>query len=325
MATEVKVVKSETYGRKPWSDQRVAYLMILPVIILLFGLIIYPFIMSIWISFHWIDFRFGMTWEWVGADNYIHALDDKNIQHAIVVSIEYAFMVTALCFGLGLMIALMLNEKFVLNKFLIAVLILPYGISRYASAIVWKFIFSSEIGLVNLVLYSTGIIPSYIAILTVDFALFAVAIAHSWQIAPLAIYFMLATLTMIPQDLYKTARLDKLGPFGRFRNVTFPYLKFPSLIILVLITVEAIRVFDIMYFLTRGGPGNATETLTYETYKETFLNLDLGYGAAISYIEMAIVIVITVGYFVLLFPPKRKKKKDQVEYEGAHATHAGGL
>ena len=311
MATEVKVEKSQTYGRKPWSDQKVAYLMILPVIILLFGLIIYPFIMSIWISFHWIDFRFGMTWTWIGGENYVNALENKNIQHAIITSIEYAALVTAMCFCLGLVVSLMLNEKFYLNKFLIAVLILPYGISRYASAIVWKFIFSSEIGLANLVLYSLGIIPNYIAILNVQFALIAVAIAHSWQIAPLAIYFMLATLTMIPQDLYKTARLDRLGPLGRFRNVTFPYLKFPSLIILVLITVEAIRVFDILYFLTRGGPGNATETLTYETYKETFMNLDLGYGSAISYIEMALVIVITVGYFILLFPPKRKKQKER--------------
>jgi ABC-type sugar transport system permease subunit len=169
------------------------------------------------------------------------------------------------------------------------------------AAVVWRHLVSQQYGLFNGILLRLGLIDTYVAFIKPTTALLIVALAQSWQIAPLGIFFFLASLSVIPSDLYRVARLDRLGIFGRFRYVTWPYLRTAVLIIMVIVSVEAARAFDIIYFLTQGGPGNASTTLTWQIYHTTFTAFNIGYGAVISYVLVAWIIVVTTAYFFLMF------------------------
>jgi ABC-type sugar transport system permease subunit len=169
--------------------------------------------------------------------------------------------------------------------------------------------------LFNALLLKLHVIDRPINFLSEGLAVPAVALAHAWQISPLGIYFILATLQVIPEDLYKMARVDRLGMLGRFRHVIFPYIKTPLLIVMVLITVEAARVFDTIFFLTNGGPGDVSTTLAWVVYRETFQKRDYGQGAAIGWLLVLLTTVITTVYFLLLF--YRRKQRVSTDGEGA--------
>jgi ABC-type sugar transport system permease subunit len=183
--------------------------------------------------------------------------------------------------------------------------------STYAAAILWRFMLSKENGLFSALLLRLGLTSEPLNMLDINTALTWLAVAHAWHIAPLGVYFLLATLQVIPKDLYRVARIDRLGTWGRFRHVTFPYLKAPLLIVLILNTLSAINVFDLIYFTTAGGPGRATRTMTYEIYTQSFVNFRLGLGAAESYLLLIAVIAITIAYLRMLFRRERVRTAEE--------------
>jgi ABC-type sugar transport system permease subunit len=209
--------------------------------------------------------------------------------------------------------ALVLNEKFRGRGFLLAIVILPWAVSLYATAIVWKYLYSSDWGMFNAILLKLNIIDSPINFLSETLAVPAVAVAHAWQIAPLGMYFVLATLQVIPEDLYKAAKVDRLGAVNRFRYVVFPYIKAPLLIVMVLVTVEAARAFDVIFFMTGGGPGDVSTTLTWEVYRVFYKNLQYGQGAALGWLLVLLTTIITTAYFLLLFWRRRQRPDAEVD------------
>ncbi len=287
-----------------------AYAFTVPVALVLILLNLYPFLYSIWLAFYDVDLRLNL-FQFIGGANFVEALSSAAIRDALRVTFFYSVQVTVYSTLLTLGMALLLNERFVGRPFLVTVSILPWAVSTYASAIVWRFMLSKENGLFSAVLMTLGITREPANLMDINSALTWLAVAHTWHIAPLGVYFLLATLQVIPQDLYRVARLDKLGPWGRFRYVTFPYLKAPLIIILILNTLSAVNVFDLIYFTTAGGPGKATRVMTYEVYSEAFLNLRLGLGAAEAYILLAIVILISMVYFRVLYKRERVPAQEE--------------
>ena len=286
-----------------------AYLFCLPTAIFLILLNIYPFAYSLWMSLNDIDLRLGF-FDFIGLGNYAEALSNADVWASLVTTFVYGSQVTVFSTVLTIGIALLLNEKFRGRTLLLTISILPWAVSTYASAVVWRFMLSKDNGLFSALFMVLGLTNGPVNLMDINTALTFLALAHSWHLTPLGVYFMLATLQVIPQDLYRVARVDRLGIFGRFWNVTFPYLKAPILIILILNTLSAVNVFDLIYFTTGGGPGRATRTMTYEVYSQAFLNLRLGLGAAEAYILMAVVIAITFVYVWILF---RKEKPRTLE------------
>lgn len=294
-----------------------AYLLIAPVLIVLTAIIIYPTLYSLFISFHDVDVVTD-TWDFIGLQNYTDALTSVDVVHAILVTAQYTVWVTLFATLLAIGGALLLNETFKGKPLLSALVILPWSVSTYAAAVVFRFMYNPQQGLFNSVLIHLGVVSpdNPIQFLDERLVLISIAVAHAWQFAPLGMYFMLATLQVIPQDLYKAAKTDRLRVWGRFQHVIWPYLKTPVLIYLVLVTAEAAKVFDIIYFMSGGGPGTASLDLVYNIYKETFVNRNLGYGAAISYILVAIIMVITTVYFLLITVWRKQESEldiDRVE------------
>jgi ABC-type sugar transport system permease subunit len=279
------------------TDGQFAYLFTVPLVVVLLLLIIYPLARVINPVIQRDRF--------VGLLQYQRALSDPAVLHAIQVTVVYALLVTVLCGFISLCSALLLNLEFVGRRVLLVIVVLPWALSTYATAVIWRYMYSPDFGFVNAVLTRLPGIHETVPMLTPSTALPAIALAHSWQLAPIGTYFILATLQVIPQDLYKTARADGLGALGQFWHVTFPYIRYSILITLCLVTVEAARVFDIIYFMTGGGPGDATRTLSFEIYARTFVAFDFGYGAALSYIWLIGVTLLTLLYFYLLFGRRR--------------------
>ncbi|MGD9710539.1 MAG: ABC transporter permease subunit [Thermomicrobiales bacterium] len=302
---------------KRWSSSRLsetqfALLLILPVIAVLAAVVAYPLGYSVWMSLQRIDLIFNTT-ESVGLENYRDALDAPEIRHAFRITIYYTILVTIFSVAASIGGALLLNEKFRGRPLLMTIVILPWAVSLYATSIVWRYLYSPEWGMFNAILLKLQIIDRPFNFLSERWAVPGVALAHAWQIAPLGIYFILATLQVIPDDLYKMAKVDRLGPLGRFRHVVFPYIKSPLLIVMVLITVEAARAFDTIFFLTNGGPGNVSTTLSWAIYLETFQKRQYGYGAAIGWILVIFTMIITTIYFLLLFYRRKHKASDDTD------------
>jgi ABC-type sugar transport system permease subunit len=296
-----------------------AYLLIVPVLLVLTAIIIYPTLYSLYISFNDVDVVTD-SWDFIGLKNYADALTSVDVLHSILVTMQYTIWVTLFATLLAIGGALLLNETFKGKPLLSALVILPWSVSTYAAAVVFRFMYNPQQGLFNSILIHLGVVSLDNPIQFIDerLVLISIAIAHAWQFAPLGMYFMLATLQVIPQDLYKAAKTDRLNIWGRFQHVIWPYLKTPILIYLVLVTAEAAKVFDIIYFMSGGGPGTASLDLVYNIYKETFVNRNLGYGAAISYILVAIIMVITTIYFLLI--TVWRKEESELEITEAEAA-----
>jgi multiple sugar transport system permease protein len=304
--TASQPVRRLTWSSSRLSDTQFAWVLTLPVLLALLAVVGYPTLYSLWMSFHRIDLIFKRN-EYVGWQNYQEVLTSPAFLHALSVTVYYTALVTVFALVIAVGGALILNEKFRGRSIVLTLVILPWAVSLYATAIVWKYLYSPDWGMFNAILLKLGVIDQPFNFLSERLAVPAVAIAHAWQIAPLGMYFVLASLQVIPEDLYKAAKVDRLGAFGRFRHVIFPYIKAPLLIVMVLVTVEAARVFDIIFFLTGGGPGDVSTTLTWEVYRVFYKNNQYGQGSALGWLLVILTTIITTLYFLLLFWRRRER------------------
>ncbi len=320
MAVESQVISATQTPRRRWSSSRLsetqfALLLTIPLLVTLIAVVAYPLGYSIWMSVQRIDLIFNRN-EYVGLQNYRDAIASEQVRHALRITIYYTVLVTVFSLAVSIGGALLLNEKFRGRPVLMTIVILPWAVSLYATAIVWKYLYSPGWGMFNAILQKLSIISEPFNFLSERWAVAAVALSHAWQIAPLGIYFILASLQVVPEDQYKMAKVDRLGPLGRFRHVVFPYIKAPLLIVMVLITVEAARAFDTIFFLTNGGPGDVSTTLSWAIYLETFQKRQYGYGAAIGWLLVIFTMIITTVYFLLLF----YRRKQTVSPDGRTAA-----
>jgi multiple sugar transport system permease protein len=296
------------------SESTFAYLLIIPVVFVLVAIMIYPTLYSLWMSLHYIDVGSG-AWEWVGLENYTFALGNADLRSSILRTVLYTVYVTVFSRLLADGGALLLNERFKGRKYLAALVILPWSVSTYAAAAVFRYMYNPQFGFFDSVLMNLGIVTPTTAIQFVDekIVLVSIAVAHAWQFSPLGMYFILAVMQVIPQDLFKVAKTDRLGVAGRFVHVTWPYIRLPVLIYLVLVTAEAAKVFDIIYFISGGGPGKSSHDLVYQIYVESFVNWQFGYGAAVSWILVVLIMGITTLYFTTIMRRERQAKTMNVK------------
>ncbi len=184
---------------------------------------------------------------------------------------------------LGVLVALLLNERFPGNTLLRAGMLLPWAIPASVVGVIWKWVFLDSWGALNAGLYSLGLIDNYISWLTTPWlARFAVIVAFTWSQLPLVAILLLAALQAIPDELYEAAAIDGASAVSRFWAVTLPGIR-PMLVIVTLYEIlMALNVFDITYAMTGGGPGTATSLLTYYIWAETFKMLNFGNGAALA-------------------------------------------
>ncbi len=279
-----------------------AYLLNMPSLVAIFLLAAYPIVYSGWISLHKYNLKRPAIFQFIGLDNYAAILDSPEFWSALLITVQFTLLVVTAVTVLGVLVALLLNQPFRGRGIVRTLVLLPWAIPPVVNGLMWQWIYDSKIGALNGLLVSLGIISEYRGWLSdPTSALLALAFADVWNVLPLAVILLLAALQKIPGELYESARMDGAGPFQLFRYITFPWLAQTLLVVLILQTLSAIRVFDVIYVLTAGGPGTATTTLTWKTYLTTFENLDFGLGNAYAYTVSVITFGFALAYFRVLY------------------------
>lgn len=282
-------------------DSRFALLVTIPVAIFLLAWVIYPISYSFWLSLNTFVVKHGeLQAVFVGLQNYVTAVQDPAVQGSFLVTLEVDVGGIAMTVGMALAIALVLNEILPLSGFWKVVCLLPWAISDFGTGVAWRWIWEGGYGLFNGILTHLGFKSNVSGFVTTQTAIPVLWIAYAWHLAPLGAFFLLASLTVIPQDLYNAAKVDGARALDRFRRVTLPFIRYSLLITLVIATIFITDTIDEVLTITSGGPGDASTTMTYEIYTQTFVLYKLGYGAAISYLLLLFVIAFATSWFVLL-------------------------
>ena len=265
------------------SESTTSWLMILPALAFVAVLVLYPAIDSFVLSLHRIYLGLPTLGQsFVGFENYITLFGDPVARQALGVTLGFVFLSTILELLLGLGIALVINEHFKGRGWVRATILIPWAIPTVVASQMWRFIFNDQYGLVNLVLFGEQI-SAYVPWLAYPgYAFLAIVLADVWKTASFAGLLILAGLQLIPEDLYDAAKIDGANAWQRFRYVTLPLLKPALLMALLFRTIDAFRVFDLVFVMTQGGPGDSTQVIQFYGYKTLFTEGQVGYGTSIS-------------------------------------------
>ena len=277
-----------------------AWLLMLPLLVVMLAVIGWPLIDTVKLSFT--DARLvGTGGAYVGTKNYATLAANPAFWRALVVTTQFAVISVAVEMVLGVLAALLLIQNFHGRTVLRALLILPWALPTVVNATLWRLIYNPEYGALNALLLQLGLLDHYRSWLgEPSSALAALIIADAWKNFPLVALIALAALHAVPAGIKAAAIVDGAGAFARFRFVMLPYLAGPLMVALVLRTIEAFKVFDIIWVMTRGGPANSTRTLSILVYQEAFSFQRAGSGASLALIVTLIVTVLAVAYAMLV-------------------------
>lgn len=269
------------------------YIMILPTFIGLMVLNIIPAIQTLILSFEKSG-AFGKS-TWVGLDNYIKLFKDPDVIQATINTLKYAILVVPATAIISLIVAVLLNKKMRGVSVYRTIYFLPMVAAPAAIAMVWRWLYNSEYGLINYALSLLGIKgPNWIADPKV--ALISIAIIGIWSTVGYNMILLLAGLQEIPRDYYEAANIDGASPIRQFFKITIPLVSPTMFFVVVTSIMSAFQVFDVIFMIVeQGNPALVkTQSLVYLFYKHSFLLNDKGYGAAIIMLLLAIIMAITL-------------------------------
>ncbi len=279
-----------------------AFLLNSPALLAILLLVGYPIAYSFWISLHRFNLKRPNIFRFVGLDNYRQIVTSPEFWEALRITAVFVALSVVVIVVLSILIALLLSEPFPGRGFVRTLILVPWAIPPVVNGLMWQWIYDSNVGALNGLLVGVGLLDAYRGWLSdPTYALLAMVTAHVWNLLPLAVILLLAALQGIPGDLYDAGRVDGCNSWSLFFNVTLPWLAQPLLVVLIIQTMYAIRVFDVIYVLTAGGPGTSTTTLTWKTYLITFQNLDFGRGNAYAYTVSLITLGLALVYFRTLY------------------------
>lgn len=276
-----------------------------PAGLFLVAIVAYPLLFALVLAFHRVGARELRSGEmpFVGWANFLALLSDAvfhlSLQHTFV----FVVLSVVLELLLGVGIALLINEQGVRISRLTRVLILlPWAVPPIVNGLLWSFIYNSKYGYLNVLLYNLGLIGDFVRWTgNPDLALYMVVIPYVWRTTPFAVLLFHAALQGIPGELYEAAEVDGAGAWRRFLGITLPLLAPTVVVVLVLRTSFAFMVFDEIFAITGGGPGNATWTAAWYIYRTTFQPpFEIGVGAAAAYVLAMIIFVVALVYIRLL-------------------------
>ena len=276
----------------------VGYLFILPTYIGFIIFILYPLIESMRISF--LDFSILRDSTYIGLDNYAQMLQDTRLRTVYLNTIVFTLFAVFFNAGIGLLLAVMLNRRLpiLMRNLYRSVFFFPVLIAHTYIAVIWKFLYQQDTGIINYYLHFLGIeaIPW---LSNATWAMAAIIILDVWKNTGFAMLVFLAGLQSIPNEYYEAAQLDGANERQLFFRITIPLLSPTIFFILVIFMIGALQVFDTIIVLTAGGPGDATRSVVLYIYEIAFRSFNMGYAAAVSMTLFAIILVLTALQFVI--------------------------
>ena len=293
------------------SSHRLAFLFLLPSFIFVGLFALYPILESFRLSFY----RLILTLPWlgqksVGWENYIDLFTDPVAAQSLRITLILAVVSIPLELIIGLAMALVMNEVFRGRGLVRAIVLIPWAIPTVVSSQMWRFIFNDRYGFFNFILFGADVSRYLAPLADPTLAPMAIIVAEVWKTAPFVALILLAGLQIIPDDLYEAASIDGANPWQKFRHVTLPLIRPALLLALLFRTIDALRVFDLVFVMTQGGPADATNVLSFYGYKKTFAEGMVGYGSAIAVGIFLISLTLSIIY-LRLFQASRLEGSSQ--------------
>lgn len=282
-------------GFEHWAERRLRYLMLAPAVAILLALTIFPSLYMFYAAVHRISPNPELPWEFVGTANFARLFSDGQFQAALRNTAVFTIIVVSVEFALGLGLALLLDKYIRRLTFLKTVLMIPMMLPPIAVAITWKLIYEPQFGVLNEIMYRLGL-PTQAWAGDVDLAMFSIIVADVWQWTPFIFLLMLAGLASLPVEPYEAAELDGASSWRQFWDLTIPFLKPVIAIALLLRVMDALRLFDLVFILTGGGPADRTKVLSLYIYQVAYRFADPGYAAAISLFVLFVTIILSTWF-----------------------------
>ncbi len=236
-----------------------------------------------------------------GTDNFKAMMTDDRVKSALMITLIFTVASVGLELALGLALALIMNKSMAGRGMIRTMSLIPWAIPTSVAALIWAYLYNGSNGIVAMLLAKIGILEhSADLLLSGSSALGAVIMADVWKTTPYMALLLLAGLQTIPGSLYEASSLDGASKWQQFVNVTLPLLKPSIMVALLFRTLDAFRVFDLIYVLTGGGPGGKTESVSIYAYKAMFAQTRFGYGSAVVIVMAIVVGIISYAYIKLL-------------------------
>jgi ABC-type sugar transport system permease subunit len=282
------------------------FVLLVPALASIGAVSVYPVLLGLWLSFRDTTLA-SPTDTFIGLDSYRQIVSDGQFWNAWIHTIQFTTASTLLETLFGLMIALVLSERFRGRGIVRAAMLVPWAIPTVVTSKMFGWLFDGQNGLVNYLLRSVGFLQHNVNWLgSPDFALATIVIADVWKTTPFIALLLLAGLQTIPDSLAEASVIDGANAWQRFWYVRLPLLTPTLLIASMFRALDAFRIFDLVYVLTGGGPADATEVLSTFTYKNLFSALQVGYGSTLATIMFTTEIVIALIFGVFLFRKMRE-------------------
>jgi multiple sugar transport system permease protein len=277
--------------------------MLAPMGLVLLLVIGYPLVDALWLSLHRVNLAHPDQGQpFVGLSNYVYAFRQTAFWHSLWRTLYFTVTSVGLELALGLLFALLLNERFPGNLGARLAMLFPWALLTVSNGLLWAWILNPTYGIANALLLSLGVLQAPKTWLSDTFwTMHVIILADAWKTVPTMTLLLLAGLQPIAPDLYEAAAVDGATRWQQFSRITLPLLRPMILVAVALRTIAAFRVFDVIYVLTgNGGPADSTKVLAFYAYDQAFRYLFFGYGAAISWLTTAFMLVWIVIYLWLL-------------------------
>ncbi len=235
--------------------------------------------------------------EWIGLRNYVRLTQDPLFHRVLLNTTLYVLGTVPVQMAIALLVAMALNERIPGRLLFRTAFFMPVVASTVAVALVWRWIFHADFGLLNSALFMIGIDdpPNWLS--STRWALPAIIIMSIWQQIGFSMVLFLAGLQSVPTQLYEAAKIDGANSVQRFWHITLPMLSSTTFFVLVISIINSFQVFDQAFIMTEGGPANATNTLVFNIYRYAFQFFQMGYAAAMAWVLFAIIFVVTLVQF----------------------------
>ena len=286
-------------------DARAAWLLLAPSLLIMLGVTLWPVVSNFLLSFFHAPTGINQIRTFVGFGNYLEMLRDQLFWETIGRTLYFTVVSVGLELILGLAIAQLIHSHPWGWQFLRLSLIIPWAVPTIVNGAMWRWIYSADFGALNGLLMQLGLIKHYVPWLTFpNMAMNLVIVADIWHTMPFVALVLQAALATLPEDLDEAAAVDGANAWQRFWQIRLPLLRPAILVALIVRTVDAFRVFDIVYIITSGGPAYKTLTITYLTYLYSFAFGKQGTGAALSFLISTFTIVMALIYIRFLYRPE---------------------
>ncbi len=277
---------------------------VVPALVVIAAVIVFPWVFTLWMSVN--SWTLGQPVVFAGLDNYTRLLVDMRFWESLWHTALYTLLAVLAPLFLGTLAALIFDAQFPFRGLLRGVFVMPMMATPVAIALVWTMMFHPQLGVLNYLLSLVGIGPQE-WIYNQKSVIPSLVLVETWQWTPLIMLIVLGGLAAVPREPYESAEIDGANAWQKFRYLTLPMIA-PFLMIGVMIrSIDAVKSFDIIYAMTQGGPGTASETINIYLYNTAFSYYDIGYGSAMAVVFFIIIVALS---FVLMMIRQRANWSD---------------